>query len=165
MSNSNTTMMKTEISRAKDFTLPADPMKAMQEMMNTIDDIKSIYLKENEILNASDTKSFVALQEDKIAAARRYQRGAEQLIERREEFSGVESTVREKLEAMQKEFSVIAGQNLKSVDTLRRSAKRLNDRIMTLARETARKDSAHYSAHGALKTNDRLISMGINESA
>lgn len=146
------------------FILSRDPAAAMQDMMSAIDALRNIYIEENEALTSADTKRFLDLQERKMAAARDYQHGAEQIIARKDEFKDISPETKEKFSAMQKDFSLLASKNLRSIHKMRRGVQRLNDRIMTLAREKVRTGNVNYGASGSLEPNDRRLSIGLNES-
>lgn len=149
----------------KNFTLSRDPSKAIAEMMETIDDLRSVYLEENEALFESDTSRFLALQGKKIDIAQQYQQGVLQLHERKNEFKGLEEDLKEKLRKKQSDFAEVAGDNLKALQNVRKAVGRLNDRIMSSVRENAKKDSVNYDPRGALHENGRCVSIGLNESA
>ena len=157
--------IQTERLDSKGFTLSRDPDKAMQEMMSTIDALRNIYMEENDALGASDTRRFLDLQDRKITAARQYQQGAEQIIARREEFTETPVAVKARLEEMQRDFSEIASVNLGALNKLRKSVRRMNDRIIHLARETVRNEGVNYGKNGNINKNDRRLSIGLNESA
>lgn len=150
--------------QGKKLVLSADPEKAMQQMMDTIDALRRIYVEENAALDTSDTKTFMRLQDRKIKAALNYQTGAEQLRARREDIARLGSGTRKKLIDKQEEFSGVMAENLKAIDRLRRGVQRLNDRIMTSARESAQKNNANYSRSGLLNKNERPVSIGLSES-
>ena len=150
---------------AQNFTLSRDPNTAMQEMMSTIDALRTIYTEENDALSTADTERFMGLQDRKIAAARDYQLGAKQMIERRDEIMKADPALKQKLQVMQKEFSEISSQNLGALDRVCKGVQRLNDRIMNHVREKARQDSVNYRANGSMEQNERRLSLGLNESA
>lgn len=147
------------------FVLSRNPDKAMQEMMETINALRTVYEQENAALDASDTKGFLGLIDRKMAIARDYHAGAVQMLERREEFSKADPDLRKKLLDMQEDFSELSSRNLESLDRMRRSVRRLGDKIMGAAREAVKKDSVNYEASGNLYDTDRSVSLGLNESA
>lgn len=157
--------MQQQQEQVKSFVLSGDPNRAMQQMMDTIDRMRGIYLEENAALATADTQKFLGMQEDKIAAVRRYQEGAAQILERRDELKHIDSALRQQLADRQEEFAGIMAENLKSLDRMRRSVQRLNDRIMNSAREAAQTRHVNYSAKGRLNRNERPVSIGLNESA
>lgn len=150
---------------AKAFILSGDPNKAMQQMMDTIDSLREVYREENDALSHSDTKRFLSLQDRKIEIARNYQDGAQQLLERKSDLKKINLDLKDKLVDMQSEFSGLMSENLKQLDRMRRGVNRLNDKIMTSARESARTKNVNYSQGGNLNLNERSVSIGLNESA
>lgn len=149
----------------KRLVLSGDPNKAMQQMMDTIDTLRNIYVEENEALQASDTDTFLKIQDKKINAAKDYQSSAEQLMDRKDELQHIDTALKQQLMGKQEEFTGIMAENLKAIDRLRRGVKRLNDRIMNSAREAAQKDHVNYSAQGQIEKNERPVSIGLSESA
>lgn len=146
-------------------TIPTDPNAAMQDMMNTIDALRDLYHEENEALATTDTKRFVSLQDRKIAMARDYQQQTQTLLARKKELKKIDPALKEKLTRKQAEFSEIAAENMAALDKVRKTVQRLNDRLMSLARDSARKDSVNYGARGDLGNAGRPLSIGVNESA
>lgn len=159
-----TTEQTIQQTRQKMPVLPADPNKAMQQMMETIDDLRSLYLEENAALASADTKGFLRLQDRKINLAKTYQYEKEQLIERKDQLSHIDNALKKQLLDRQEEFAGIMAENLKSLDRMRRGVQRLNDRIMHSAREAAQVRNVNYSAKGRLNRNDRPVSIGVSES-
>ena len=151
--------------RTRSFLLSGDPNKAMQQMMETIDRLRDVYVEENEALQGADTKRFLGLQDRKIAAARNYQSGAEQMLERKGDLQHIDNALKQQLAHKQEEFSGIIAENLRALDRIRKGVQRLNDRIMNSAREAAQTKNVNYSAKGKLNKNERPVSIGISESA
>lgn len=147
----------------KAFILSGDPNKAMQQMMDTIDSLREVYREENDALHSSDTKRFLGLQDRKIAIARDYQEGAQQMLERKSDLKGIDMRLKEQLVEMQKDFSGLMTDNIKELNRMRRGVNRLNDKIMSSARDTARKKNVNYSQAGSLNINERAVSIGLSE--
>ncbi len=148
------------------ITLSQDPARAIQEMMDTIDALRQLYDQETAALKAGDSQAFFTLQDKKIAAARRYHDGATQIAGRREEFAGLQSPLKDKLTASEKEFKAATDSNIAALERMTRAVKRLNERIMRATRDAALKDRVNlYSNKGSIRQSDRLISTGLNESA
>lgn len=150
---------------ATELTLSASPEKAMQEMMEAIDDLRDVYVEETEALQQIDTMKFLKLQDKKITAARNYQSGIDQILRRRDEFQSTPDDVREELKKKQEEFSALASANIEALDRMHKTVKRLGERVMTAARDAAVKNSPNYSAKGSMNHKNRGVSIGINESA
>ncbi len=147
------------------FILSRNPTKAMQEMMETIDALRSLYTEENEALLASSSTRFMALQDRKIEVTSNYKSAATQMIERREEFKAIDPSLREKISKAHDDFSNLAATNLAALSRMRKNVQRLSHKIMTVAREAAQKDTVNYGASGHLNKNQRAVSIGISESA
>src|SRR5690606_29276359 len=101
--------------RDKPLVLARDPNRAMQQMMETIDSLRNVYIEENAALAVADTDTFLRLQDRKIAAARNYQSGAEQLLKRRDDLKHIDVALKEQLREKQEEFSGLMAENLKSL--------------------------------------------------
>jgi len=148
----------------KTFILSSDPERAMQQMMETIDTLRDIYVEENEKLQSSDANGFLGLQDKKIEAVRHYHDGAQQLLQRKDDLAHIDQAVKDQLTEKQEEFTGIMSENLKAIDRLRNSVGRLNDRIMSTARNEAQKKNINYSKQGTINKNERSISIGVSES-
>jgi hypothetical protein len=152
--------------RGKAFTLSADPNRAVQEMIAAIDALQVIYVAENEALRSADTKKFLSIQDRKLAAARDYQSGATQLMERKDQIkSKIDPRLSQALKARQNEFTAIGQENLENLERMRRCTKRLSERLMQAARDTVVKNSHAYGKRGRMQQAGRRVSMGLNESA
>jgi hypothetical protein len=151
--------------KTAEFMLSRDPAKAMQEMMETIDALRRIYVEENAVLGKADTRAFIGLQDRKISLARSYQSGTQQIIARKEEFKNVPPVMKSKLREAHEEFHKLASINLKSIERLKRGVGRLNERVMSAARAAAQQSSVNYGKKGVLGSGERRISIGLNESA
>lgn len=146
--------------------LSGDPAKALQEMMDTIDSLRTVYEEETDALIKVDTMRFLQLQERKIETAATYQSRMEQTLKRREEMKKADPSLRERLLKKQEEFAAVADTNLKALDRMRNCVQRLSGRIMSAARRAAvSKNTINYSAGGSLNGVNRPVSIGINESA
>lgn len=150
---------------AADFVLSRNPERAMQEMMEAIAALRAIYAEETKFLTALDTKAFVALQPRKNAAIAKYQAGIQQIIARREEFKKTKPESRVQLITMQEEFFALTSVNLKALDVLNKSVQRLGNRIMLAARKAVQKNGVNYSKSGNMANGERIVSIGINQSA
>lgn len=146
------------------FTLSDDPHQAINEMMQTIDDLREIYTEENEALRSSDTKKFVALQKRKIEAAFQYRAGSQQIIKRRDEFQKVDPALRKKLVEKQQEFSALANANIEALNRMRHTLDLLNERILHVARKAVVKKDINYSQKGKTSDGKECLSLGLNES-
>lgn len=151
--------------QTQNLILSRNPQKAMQEMMDTINELRSLYKEENEALETADITRFVRLQEKKLKIATDYHHGAAQIVARRDEFKTATPELRAKLAEAQESFNQVTTENLNNLDRMRRSVQRLSDRIMAVARDAVRSDTPNYGATGTLNRNERRVHIGLNESA
>lgn len=148
------------------FMLSANPKQAIQDMMDTIDALRALYVEENDALDQADTKTFLSLQDRKIILARHYQDGAQQIVARRAELEDhITVDFRNSLHKKQEEFSEITSHNLIALERMRKSTQRLGNRIIQAARDAVRMEAPAYSARGQLESGERPVSIGLNESA
>lgn len=147
------------------YALSADPHTAMREMMATIDALRNIYIEENAALDKCDTRTFMGLQESKIETARRYQSGIAQMLERKDEIRAADPTLRQRLAAMQEDFSSLTAANVKALNRVQRGVKRLGDRIMSAARDAAQNEAVNYGKKGMLNKYKGPVSIGVSEQA
>lgn len=150
------------------YKLSARPQKAMQEMMETIDTLRNVYERETNALKASDAKSFLAMQDEKLEIARRYQSGISQILKRKDEMKSVDPDMRAKLETMQKEFSELTHENMKALERMNRTMNSLGNTLQKAVAEATRKDRTFaYTAQGRVNTDEaKTITTGsISETA
>ena len=83
---------------------PRDPNAALQEIIKTIDVLRDVYVRETAALNEADAKKFIALQETKLLAARKYQEIIDHILSRKEEIKTANPALKRKLNEMQKDF-------------------------------------------------------------
>lgn len=144
----------------------ANPAKAMQDMMDTIDALRVVYVEETLALKASDTPAFFALQDKKINAAQKYHESLSAFVTRKDDALAVHPDFKTLLRKKQAEFTEIADQNRDALDRMRRTVDRLGGRIMQAARDSAARESASYSAQGSMTPyRNKPVTMGLNESA
>ena len=147
--------------------LSASPEKAMNEMMETIDALRGVYIEENKALEDVDTKAFMALQDRKLETAKLYQQGVEEIIKRKDEMRRVDPSLKRRLERMQADFSELATENKDALERMQRTMDRLNDTIRKAAKEAVNKHQAtSYGECGLLQsTEKRKVSTGVSETA
>lgn len=170
MSSKRTTNLNTEklqsAAATEAFVLSQDPRKAMQEMMQTIDALRVVYVQETAALKNADTNAFLNLQDQKIKTAQDYHAGISQMFGRKDEIMMVHPELKSLLRKKQEEFSAVAKENLDAIERMRRTVDRLGSRIMQAARDAAARESVNYSAKGSLNAyRNKPVTMGLNESA
>ncbi len=141
--------------------------KAMQEMMSTIDALRTIYVRETEALDGADTKTFLSMQDEKLEAARNYQSRIQQMLARKAEMRKADPTLRRRLQEMQSDFSQLAKKNAEALKRMDRCVERLGNTIRRAAKEEAKRQrSFSYDATGSMRHAERkAISTGLSETA
>ncbi|MDB5492527.1 MAG: hypothetical protein JWO78_2376 [Micavibrio sp.] len=148
------------------MTLSRDPSQALNEMMLTIDALRQVYVAETTALKASDTKTFLSLQDSKIEAAQKYHDGFTEFMLRKDEIMKAHPDLRKLFGRKQVEFSKIAADNIEALGRMNRITDRLGQRIMRAARENAAREGVAYGSGGNMNTQkNRPVTMGLNESA
>ncbi|MGQ0527383.1 MAG: hypothetical protein ACT4OY_05050 [Alphaproteobacteria bacterium] len=164
-------MQKNKAQSGKNKPLPplsANPDSAMQEMMGIIDNLRGIYMKETDAMTGADTDLFMKLQDEKLQAARQYQKGIEFIMDNKSDMRTAHPNLKARLAAMQEEFAALSQKNMEAIKRMQRCSQRLSETVMTAARDEARKQRAfNYAENGVIATSDRKsVSMGsINETA
>lgn len=154
-------------SRKQAHFLSQDPERAMQEMMESINTLRGVYQQETEALITVNTQAFLDLQTQKLEAARAYQRGIEDILERREEMQTINPLTKKRLMEMQKDFSTLSQQNMEALKRMQRTMDRLSQTIRKAAKDAAHKQRAFsYGESGTLQGDDKkIVSTGISETA
>lgn len=154
------------LSSGENFALSPDPKKAIQDMMQTIDALRNVYVAETMALAKSDTSAFLGLQDKKIEAAQNYHTGISEFLARKDEILTVHPDLKSLIRKKQEEFSEIARENLDALDRMRRTVDRMGNRIMQAARDAATREGVTYGKSGNMSGyKNRPVTMGLNESA
>lgn len=159
--------MTQHYSQSEHFVLPDAPDRALETMIGVIANLQDIYMQETEALEASNVSSFRSLQQSKIEAARLYQAGITQIMQRKDHFKGVNPALRNQLKTMQADFSLLAHKNQKALSRMQRTTQRLTDTVCSAARKAAQQNVASgYGQTGAMDERPKgRISVGIQETA
>lgn len=160
----NTPSVLAEPSRIS-IKLSRKPDQAMQEMMTIIDRLRDCIERETNALKDTDTAHFLELQDEKINVARDYMEGITQIMARKEEMKKASPKLIQRLEEMRVTFSDIVHENHAAINRMKNGMKRLGERIMENARETARREEEFvYSPNGKMRSGSRAT-IGVNASA
>lgn len=147
-------------------SLSADPKRAIQDMMETIDALRNVYVAETVALQTADTATFFSLQDEKIEAAQNYHTGISEFLARKDEIMTVHPDLKNIIRRKQEEFSEVARENLDALDRMRRTVDRMGNRIMKAARDAAAREGVTYGNSGSMNSyRNKPVTMGLNESA
>ncbi|MCD8497229.1 MAG: flagellar protein FlgN [Alphaproteobacteria bacterium] len=149
------------------FTLPADPDKALEQMVLTIRHLKDVYDRETAALENADGTAFMAMQEEKFTVAQNYQDGIEQLMARKDDLKTASPALKTMLRDIQKDFSALFERNLEGLDRMNKTMGRLGEKIRSAAMTEANKYRTHsYGETGKVTHDDRkMVSTGMIETA
>jgi len=154
------------LSSREKFALSSDPKRAIQDMMQTIDALRNVYVAETMALAASDTPAFLGLQDQKIEAAQNYHTGISEFLTRKDEIMMVHPDLKSLIRKKQEEFSDVARENLDALDRMRRTVDRMGNRIMQAARDASTREGVTYGKSGNMSGyKNKPVTMGLNESA
>ncbi len=152
---------------AENAILARDPNKAIQEMMDLIDDLRRIYEAETLALESSNPRSFMDLQDQKLNAAHRYERGVAQILARKADMKEIDGSLKSRLEEMQKDFVQLSHKNMRALERMQRTTRRLGDTIRNAAKQAVKEqrtvnytEKGHVNSHG-----QKSLSIGISETA
>lgn len=156
-----------EMRNNKQGFLSNDPKKAMQEMMDTIDQMRGVYLEETDALERMDAKAFLSLQDQKLQATDTYRLAIEDILARKKEMRTVDPAMKQELARMQRDFSDLSGRNLTALKRMQKTMVRLGETIQTAAKDSINKDRAvSYGESGRLESNEaKRVSIGVSETA
>lgn len=148
--------------------LQSDTNNAIGDVIAAAQTLENIYSAEIKALQESNTKAFIDLGKNKITAAQDYYALVSQLIDRKEELKNADPAKKEELRKIYAIFTDTTRENIKMVNRLKRSSRRLGDTLRNAALKAAQKSNmAGYGKNGeAAKTSPRkIISSGLCEKA
>jgi DNA uptake protein ComE-like DNA-binding protein len=147
--------------------LSSNPEQAMREAIQSIEVLQDVYKRETSALKQADMKEFAAIQNEKLEAAKYYQRSVEDIVRRKDEMKSINPAFKEKLKSMQNNFAVLAQRNMDALSRTQRNLQRVGETIQRAAKEAVRKNSTTpYGQHGKLEVQSkRALSTGISETA
>jgi hypothetical protein len=149
------------------FTLPAEPDRALEQMILTIQHLRDVYVRETEALESADNKTFLALQEEKYTAAQNYQDGIEQIMARKDEMRTASAILKSSLLKLQQEFSSLFERNLEALERMNKTALRIGEKIRSAAMAEANKHRTLSYGETGHVTHDgkKMVSAGLIETA
>ncbi len=148
--------------------LNANPKKALEGVHNIIDRLHVVYTAETHALENSDARAFMALQEEKISAARDYQDAIEQLVSRKDEFVAADPALKTSLTEKQQLFSELSRRNLAALERMQKSMTRFGDTLRNAVKDIAiRQRSSSYTSLGTMAAEEakRISSGSISQTA
>lgn len=152
-------------SPSTDYKVPSDINVALLHTIIAVTALRDVMIKENEALSLSSTMAFMALQDEKVDAARRYEKLVMALMDRAPEVKSADEKLKEQLQRLQDSFGEVAAENRTHIERMKNATKMLGERIMKGAREQAEKQSQFaYGASGKMQKGGKTL-MGLDERA
>ncbi len=147
---------------------PVDINTAIRDMIVAAEYLQRVYEEETTLLQAKDGRGFLEFQDRKAEAGRSYQSAIGALILRKDEIKAADPALKEKLKAVQDQFSKVIHVNLENLDRMRRCTEKLSSTIRNAAIRAAQaKSTFSYGENGkiAASPQSRRVSTGISETA
>lgn len=147
--------------------LPKNTDAALLEVISTIEKLQNVYEEENSAISELDSLGFLALQEKKIEAARRYQVHMGQMLARKNEIAKASPTTKERLKEAHAKFQEISNQNLEAIERMQRCTERLGNTIRSAAIRAAQDmRTFSYGETGEISNHARnkVVSSGLSET-
>jgi len=140
--------------------------KNVEDIMGVMSTLHDIYKTETQALERMDTKTFLSLQNTKIATAQTYQSAMKELLEHKNELKALPSGIKNKLRTLESEFATLTTKNLDALDRMHRLSDRLSKTIHSAARDVVKsRQYKGYGHSGTISENPRKsLSMGISET-
>lgn len=167
MNDMTQTTTEQEAQQAPAFILPSDPDMALEQMILTIQHLKDVYIRETRALEEADSKAFLAMQEEKFAAAQNYQDGIAQILARKDDMKNARPALKTSLQKLQQEFTPLFERNLEALERMDKAMTRLGEKIRGVAMDEANKHrTLSYGESGHVTHDDRkMVSTGMIETA
>lgn len=157
-------MTKTSKARTKK---PVDMRTAVVDVIETIRALNTLYSEETDALKRSDSKAFMALQDQKIKSAQEYHNKMAHILAHKEDVKRIDAPLKDRLRQLQNEFQAISKENVAAIERMQRCTERLGNRLRTAAVNSAQQQrSFSYSETGAIPnaTQKKVVSSGVSET-
>ncbi len=154
-----------QVSVAKPYTPPADINVAILHTIIAVTALRDVLTKENEALEASKTKVFLELQDEKVEAARRYELLVNHLMDNGADTKNADTKLKAQLQRLQGDFSAVCQRNLELIERMKNATEKLGECIMKSARKTAEAATQFaYGSSGKMQKGNRAT-IGVEERA
>lgn len=156
---------KMEPPREKHYTVPADINVALLHTIIAVTALRDVLIKETEALKQCKTNLFLEYQDEKVEVARRYELLVNGLMERGAEIKKADPKLKEQLQRLQGDFSIVAKANIEAIERMKNTTAKLADRIMSVAKKSAESMTQFaYGSSGKMQKGNKTT-IGLNERA
>lgn len=144
-----------------------NPDQAVAAAITHMKDVHDIIAAENDALDKLDTKTFLALQDEKTMRVRTYQNTLINLRQNRDSLKTVSPLLKKQLEDTQVEFALIARKNLEALARMNRVSERFKETLHRAAQKAHKnKITGRYTESGEIDARSkRNASMGVSDTA
>lgn len=136
----------------------------LKDLMITITALRDVLLKENDALAHTNTRAFLAVQDEKVSVARKYEALMTDLLSR-DDIKNADPQIKKQLLSLEQGFTEVMKDNLIRLDRMKSATEKLGDRIMKSARKSA--ESMTQFAYGSAGTMQKgtKATIGVSEQA
>lgn len=138
--------------------------KAMATLLGVMIGLKDVYKKETGYIKSHDTTRFLNIQPTKEAYTRDYEILVKELQARSLSIKKMDTPLRERLVAEQKELEVLAEESMTYSLRMAQSLGRVQERLINAAREAIQSDKLNYSASGGMDSSGRPVATAFNQA-
>jgi hypothetical protein len=136
----------------------------LKELMVTITALRDVLLKENDALAHSNSRAFLAIQDEKVAVARKYEGLMTELLSR-DDIKNADPQIKKQLLSLEQGFTDVMKDNMTRLERMKGATEKLGERIMKSARKSA--EGMTQFAYGAAGTMQKgtKATIGLSEQA
>lgn len=148
---------------------PAAPKAAaintmMRELIVTITALRDVLIKENDALDHSNSRAFLAMQDEKVTVARRYEALMSELLARTD-LKSADPALKQQLLSIEAGFTRVMKENLVKLDRMKNATEKLGERIMKSARKSAESMTQFAYGSGGTMQRGNKATIGVSEQA
>lgn len=137
---------------------------ALRELIVTVTALRDVLLKENDALDHSNTRAFLAMQDEKVTVARRYEALMTELLSR-EDIKSADPALKQQLLSIESGFTAVMKENLTKLDRMKGATEKLGERIMKSARKSAESMTQFAYGSGGTMQRGTKATIGVSEQA
>lgn len=136
----------------------------MRELIVTITALRDVLLKENDALDHSNSRAFLAMQDEKVTVARRYEVLMSDLLSR-DDVKSADPALKQQLLSIEAGFTRVMKENLVKLDRMKNATEKLGERIMKSARKSAESMTQFAYGSGGTMQRGNKATIGVSEQA
>ncbi len=136
----------------------------IKDLIVTVAALRDVLTKENEALSHGRSQAFIALQDEKVAAARRYETLLTSLLSRND-LNNASPRLKQQLLSLEGDFTAVMKENMTRLERMKNATEKLGEWIMKSARKSA--ENMTQFAYGSAGTMQKGVkaTIGVSEQA